>query len=53
MDKDYKIHRSAYIPKTLLGEVEEITDTDKKLSVNKAINEGLRLWLKQIKKGGK
>lgn len=47
--KTRKVTRSFYIPITILDEVEEITRPAKGMNVNKAVNEGLVLWLKKQK----
>ena len=48
--KVIKIHRSIYVPQTDVEEIEDIISGRKKMSFNKAMNEGIQLWLKQNRK---
>lgn len=45
--KIIKLHRSIYVPQTDVEEVEKLISNKKKMSFNKAMNEGIQLWLKQ------
>lgn len=47
-----KTQRSIYIPIADLEEIENIIQLKKGMNVNKVVNEGLQLWLKQNRKKG-
>lgn len=47
-----KMTKSFYAPVALIEELEEITRPMKGMNVNKVVNEGLELWLKQFKDEG-
>ena len=50
--KIIKIHRSIYVPQPDVEEVENFISNKKKMNFNKAVNEGIQLWLKQNRKRG-